>query len=163
PPGCWLGGRPPRPPPGDDAQPHDRPPRRGRRARRRVLGHGAGAARGALQDPGLMADYDLIVIGGRPAGYAAALTAAERGASVALAEPERLGGACVNSACIPTNILLSAATTHVDARELGALGVFGVDDQFNLARAAARKDALVRMIGDGIATALTMRKVALVS
>jgi dihydrolipoamide dehydrogenase len=106
-----------------------------------------------------MADYDVIVLGGGPAGYAAALTAAEAGAQVALVEPERLGGACVNFSCIPTNIFLGAVATHLDARELAVLGVFEAGDRFNFARAVARKDALVRMLGDGIGAALRQRKV----
>ena len=71
-----------------------------------------------------MADFDVLVIGGGPAGYAAALKAAELGANVALVEAEKPGGACVHHACIPTEILLDAAIKHVEARELGVLGVF---------------------------------------
>lgn len=110
-----------------------------------------------------MADYDVIVIGGGPAGYAAALKAAELGATVAMVEAEKPGGACVHHACIPTQILLDAALSHVRARELGALGVFDAGEQFNFGRAAARKDVLVRQLGDGIQTALRMRGVALIA
>ncbi len=107
-----------------------------------------------------MADYDVIVLGGGPAGYSAALKAAERGASVALVEVEQPGGACVHHACIPTDILLDAATKFVEARELGVLGVFDAGEHFNFARAAARKDALVRRLADGIRAALRMRGVS---
>lgn len=109
-----------------------------------------------------MADYDLIVIGGGPAGYAAALTAADRGAAVALIEAGQPGGSCVHHACIPTNILLDSAATFIDSRELSVLGVFAAGDQFNFARAAARKDALVKQMADGIRTALRMRKATLI-
>jgi dihydrolipoamide dehydrogenase len=109
-----------------------------------------------------MAGYDVLVLGGGPAGYTAALKAAELGARVALIEPERPGGACVHHACIPTNVMLDAALTHLDARELAVHGVFSAGDTFSLPRAAARKDALVRMIEDGIRTALKLRKVDLV-
>lgn len=110
-----------------------------------------------------MADYDVIVIGGGPAGYAAALRAAELGAKVALVEPEKPGGSCVHHACIPTNIMLGAAIAHVEAREFGVMGVFDVGEQFNFARAAARKDALVKKMSDGIAAALRMRKVTVIA
>lgn len=106
-----------------------------------------------------MADYDVIVLGGGPAGYSAALKAAELGANVALIEAEQPGGACVHHACIPTDILLDAATKFVEARELAVLGVFGAGERFNFARAAARKDVLVGRLADGIRTALRMRGV----
>lgn len=109
-----------------------------------------------------MADFDVVVIGGGPAGYAAALKAAELGASVALVEADRPGGQCVHHACIPTNILLGAATAHLEARELGVMGVFEVGNSFNFARAAARKNALVAKMADGIGAALRMRKVTLI-
>jgi dihydrolipoamide dehydrogenase len=110
-----------------------------------------------------MADFDVLVIGGGPAGYAAALKAAELGANVALVEAEKPGGACVHHACIPTEILLDAAIKHVEARELGVLGVFEVGEQFNFARAAARKNALVRQMAEGIGTALRMRNVQVIA
>jgi dihydrolipoamide dehydrogenase len=109
-----------------------------------------------------MPGYRVAVIGGGPAGYAAALKAAECGAEVTLIEAEQLGGACVNYACIPTNILLRSAIAHVDALEMGVMGVFEAGETFNFGRAAARKDALVRQMRDGIAAAVRMRKVTLV-
>ena len=109
-----------------------------------------------------MADFDVVVIGGGPAGYSAALKASELGASVALVEAEKPGGSCVHHACIPTNLLLDPAARYVEAKELGLMGVFSVGDQFNFARAAARKDALVRQMADGVRTALRMGKVQLI-
>ncbi len=106
-----------------------------------------------------MPDFDVVVIGGGPAGYAAALKAAERGASVALIEREAVGGACVNYSCIPTNILMDEVARFVEAQELAAFGIFSAGEQFNFARAVARKDSLVEMIGTGIAAQLKRRKV----
>lgn len=109
-----------------------------------------------------MADVDVAVIGGGPAGYSAALRAAEAGASVAVIEAERPGGSCVHHACIPTNILLGAVATFLDARELAVMGVFEAGEQWNLGRAAARKSALVNKMTDGIVAALRMHKVRLI-
>ncbi len=109
-----------------------------------------------------MSDFDVLAIGGGPAGYAAALRAAELGARVALVEAEQPGGACVHHACVPTEILLDAALKYVEARELGVLGVFEAGEQFNFARASARMGALTRQVADGVRAALRMRGVALI-
>jgi dihydrolipoamide dehydrogenase len=106
-----------------------------------------------------MSDFDVVIIGAGPAGFAAAMTAAERGARVAVVEAERPGGACVHHACIPTNILLDSVHQHLSARELDVLGLFKVDDQLNYARAAARKDGLVRQLAGGIEAALKIHKI----
>ena len=54
-------------------------------------------------------DYDLIVIGGGPGGYVAAIKASQLGMSVALVEDKHLGGICLNWGCIPTKALLRAS------------------------------------------------------
>lgn len=97
---------------------------------------------------------DVAVIGGGPAGYSAALAAAAQGATVVLAEAERLGGTCVHWACIPTNAMLSSAHASLEARELGFLGIMDAGDAFDLRRAAARKDAAVKALSGGVAAAL---------
>ncbi|MCL4242474.1 MAG: NAD(P)/FAD-dependent oxidoreductase [Dehalococcoidia bacterium] len=110
-----------------------------------------------------MADFDVVVIGGGPAGYAASLTVAARGASVALVEAEKPGGACVHHACIPTNLLIDPAVRYVEAQELAVMGIVSVGGEFNFARATARKDALVRQMSDGIRTALRLGKVEVIA
>jgi len=109
-----------------------------------------------------MEAYDVAVIGGGPAGYSAALKAAEAGARVALVEAEKPGGACAHYSCIPTNILLGAAHAYLEARELDVMGVFQAGEHFNLARAAARKDSLVKQLADSILAALRMKQVTLI-
>src|SRR4028119_481322 len=56
--------------------------------------------------------YDIIVIGGGPGGYVAALRAAQLGFKTAVVEREHLGGICLNWGCIPTNALLRPAALH---------------------------------------------------
>jgi dihydrolipoamide dehydrogenase len=70
-----------------------------------------------------VAQFDVIILGGGPAGYVAAIRAAQLGLSTAVVEKEKLGGVCVNIGCIPTKALLHSAwvasiVSH-DAKELG--------------------------------------------
>jgi len=56
--------------------------------------------------------FDVIILGGGPAGYVAAIRAAQLGLSTAVIEKEKLGGVCVNIGCIPTKALLHSATSR---------------------------------------------------
>ena len=67
-----------------------------------------------------MKKYDVMVIGGGPAGYAAAVRAAKRGMSVLLAESGEIGGTCLNRGCIPTKTLLHDAGPGADFLALNA-------------------------------------------
>ncbi len=69
--------------------------------------------------------FDLIVIGGGPAGVTAALRARELGATVALVERGRLGGTCTNDGCAPTRVLAKAARLVRDSEQFNAYGLRG--------------------------------------
>ncbi|MWV48026.1 FAD-dependent oxidoreductase [Rathayibacter sp. VKM Ac-2803] len=68
-------------------------------------------------------DYDVAVIGAGPAGTAAALRAAELGASVVVLEAARVGGTCVNTGCVPTRVLAKTARIIREARTASDYGV----------------------------------------
>jgi dihydrolipoamide dehydrogenase len=71
-----------------------------------------------------MTSFDLIILGGGPAGYVCAIRAAQLGLATAVVEKEKLGGVCVNIGCIPTKALLhSARVANIVAHEAKALGV----------------------------------------
>src|SRR3990170_8225609 len=109
-----------------------------------------------------MPDFDLLVIGGGPAGYSAALRAAELGASTALVEAHATGGACVHYNCIPSNILLDTVRTSLDARALGLLGVLSPAPEPHFGRALARQAALVKVLEEAIGNLLKNQRVELV-
>ncbi len=89
-----------------------------------------------------MAQFDVIILGGGPAGYVAAIRAAQLGLSTAVVEKEKLGGVCVNIGCIPTKALLySAATISTlahGAKELG-IEVGPIKTDYGVAMKRSRK------------------------
>ncbi|HEX6385816.1 MAG TPA: NAD(P)/FAD-dependent oxidoreductase [Anaerolineae bacterium] len=72
-----------------------------------------------------MERFDVIVIGGGPAGVTAALRARELGAAVALVERGRMGGTCTNDGCVPTRVLAKAARLVRDAQQFEEYGLVG--------------------------------------
>ena len=68
--------------------------------------------------------FDVIVVGGGPAGYVCAIRAAQLGLATAVVERDKLGGVCVNIGCIPTKALLhSAYVANVVAHDAKDLGI----------------------------------------
>ena len=91
-----------------------------------------------------MASFDVIVVGGGPAGYVCAIRAAQLGLATAVVEKDKLGGVCVNIGCIPTKALLHSAyalnlITH-DAKALG-IEVTGVKGDYGVAMKRSRQVA----------------------
>ena len=89
-----------------------------------------------------MASFDVIVIGGGPAGYVGAIRAAQLGLSTAVVEKDKLGGVCVNIGCIPTKALLHSAYAvnliNHDAKALG-IEVGGVKTDYGVAMKRSRQ------------------------
>ena len=81
-----------------------------------------------------MADtsFDLIVVGGGPGGYVAAIRAAQLKMKVALVEREHLGGICLNWGCIPTKALLRSAEVHHMLHHLDEYGLAADNIRFDL-------------------------------
>ncbi|MFO0845140.1 MAG: dihydrolipoyl dehydrogenase [Gemmataceae bacterium] len=106
--------------------------------------------------------FDLVVIGGGPGGYVAAIRSAQLGKSVALVEKRAtLGGTCLNVGCIPSKALLDSSELYHQAK--GSLAKHGVkvgDVQLDLAAMLARKDGVVKGLTGGVASLMKKNKVA---
>lgn len=107
--------------------------------------------------------YDVIVIGGGPGGYGAALYAHNFGLSVALVEKDELGGTCLLRGCIPAKSWLQSAEVYTTVRSAGEFGVVTGETSFDWPKALARKDRIVNGLVRGLSGLLRMRKVEVVS
>lgn len=94
--------------------------------------------------------YDLIIIGAGPGGYTAAIQAASFGMKVAVVEKERLGGACLNTGCIPAKALLYASSFYQEVRQAGRFGVVVDHPGFDFGRMQDYKDQSVDEYRDQI-------------
>lgn len=68
-------------------------------------------------------ETEVVVIGGGPGGYSAAIRLGQLGQSVVLVEKEELGGVCLHSGCIPSKALIHAASLYDDAKSASKLGL----------------------------------------
>lgn len=107
--------------------------------------------------------YDIAILGGGPGGYVAALYAAAKGARVALVERDRVGGICVTAGCIPSKALLDSSHAFWTATHGEEHGITVQGASFSLAKAVARKDAVVTQLVGGIEQLLKARKVDLIT
>jgi mercuric reductase len=105
------------------------------------------ATRKPLNEPvardGKGGDYDLMVIGGGAAGFAAAITGAELGFNVAIVEASTIGGTCVNVGCVPSKALIRSVELYHLAGQHRFRGVHTVPGHLNWPQVIAHKDELV--------------------
>jgi dihydrolipoamide dehydrogenase len=106
-------------------------------------------------------DFDLIVIGGGPAGYVAAIRAAQLGMKTACIDKRKtFGGTCLNVGCIPSKALLDSSERFYQARhQLQKHGILVGDLRLDLDQMMKRKDAVVRQLVNGVAGLLKKNKV----
>src|SRR5256885_14679979 len=94
--------------------------------------------------------FDVVVIGGGPGGYVAALRAAQLGAKTAVVERDRVGGTCLVRGCIPTKALLQSSELYTLAKAGRPFGLVADNVGFDWTAAQKRKTAVVDQLVKGV-------------
>ena len=103
-----------------------------------------------------MQSFDIVIVGGGPGGYVAAIKAGQLGYKVAVIERENVGGVCLNWGCIPTKTLLKSAKVFEQLKHAKDYGIDVKPDSFsaNFPDMIKRKDSVVRRLTGGVAALL---------
>jgi len=104
-------------------------------------------------------EFDLIVLGGGPGGYVAAIRSAQLGLKTALVEREHLGGICLNWGCIPTKALLRSSEINHLLHHLPEFGFSAENIRYDLAAVVKRSRAVAKQLSSGVAHLLRKNKV----
>src|SRR6201981_179626 len=103
--------------------------------------------------------FDLVVVGGGPGGYVAAIRAAQLGMETAVVEREHLGGICLNWGCIPTKALLRSSEIYHLLHRLDDFGFSAKEISFDAGKVVARSRAVAKQLSNGVAYLLRKNKV----
>ncbi len=107
--------------------------------------------------------FDLVIIGGGPGGYVAAIRAAQLGMNAAVVEREHLGGICLNWGCIPTKALLRSAEINHLLHHLDEFGFAADNIRFDLPAVVKRSRAISKQLASGVGHLLKKNKVTVVN
>jgi dihydrolipoamide dehydrogenase len=98
----------------------------------------------------MASSFDVVVIGGGPGGYVAAIRSAQLGASTAIVEKDRMGGTCLVRGCIPTKALLQSSELYTLAKGGAPFGLVADNIAFDWAAAQKRKTGVVDQLVKGV-------------
>ncbi len=110
-------------------------------------------------------EYDIIIIGAGPAGYAAAIRASQLGMKTALIEKERIGGMCINWGCIPTKAIIESAKNFNKAKRLKEFGIDGINVSkltFNWGKVKERAKEISSKMSAGVLNVLKKNGVEII-
>ncbi|GAC1327816.1 MAG: dihydrolipoyl dehydrogenase [Chloroflexota bacterium] len=107
--------------------------------------------------------FDVLIVGGGPGGYPAAIRAAQYGLRVAVIEKERPGGVCLNWGCIPTKAMLRSADVLETIQHSAEFGVLADNVHLDYSAVLKRKDTIVKGLTDGVGQLLKANGVTLIN
>lgn len=105
--------------------------------------------------------FDIVVLGGGPGGYPAAIKAAQNGQSVALIEAKELGGTCLNRGCIPSKTLIATADVYKRIQEAEEFGIHVGEVRLDYPKAVDRKDKVVANVRKGLEGLISSNQISL--
>ena len=104
----------------------------------------------------------IIIIGGGPGGYVAAIRATQLGAQVTLIEKDTLGGTCLNRGCIPTKALLQSADLLASVRNAATFGISTGKASVDFSAVTKRKEAVVKRLVAGVTSLMRKNKIKVI-
>ena len=109
-----------------------------------------------------MAEYDCVVIGSGPGGYVAAIRAAQLGMKTAVVEKDKVGGRCLNYACIPAKAMLRVAEVYTEASHGEQFGVKAKGVEIDFEGVKAHRDKVIETLTGGVAGLFKKNKIDLI-
>jgi dihydrolipoamide dehydrogenase len=106
--------------------------------------------------------YDCVIIGSGPGGYVAAVRAAQLGMKTAVIEKDRVGGRCLNYACIPAKAVLRSADILTEVREAGDYGIKVAAPEVDYAAVSARREKVVSTLTGGVSGLFKKNRIDLI-
>ncbi len=107
-------------------------------------------------------ERNLIIIGGGPGGYTAAIRGAQLGLSVTLIEQAEMGGVCLNEGCIPSKIFTHAAGKRSETAHLQDLGIGRSDNQFDIKKLLSYKTKVINQLRSGVESLCKENKIEII-